>query len=54
MGFDVLDGVIAGIGIQGIDRIHAVLAVAAAVTPLEDLHMHPMFRVLQAGKGNNP
>src|SRR6266478_4177264 len=36
---DILDRVVAGIGIERVDRIHAVEPAAPAIAALEDLHM---------------
>ena len=41
MAFDVLDRVVASVGIKRIDRIHAVLAETAAIGAFHDLHVDP-------------
>src|ERR1700735_3294490 len=41
MRLNILDRIIACVGIERIDGIHAVEAVAPAVTALENLHMNP-------------
>src|SRR5262249_58819184 len=40
--FDVLDRIVAGVGVERVDRIHAVEPAAAAIGALENLHMDPM------------
>ena len=48
VGLDVLDRVVAGVGVERVDGVHAVLALPAAIGALEDLHMYPVRLVLQA------
>src|SRR5271169_2137070 len=50
MGLDVLDRVVAGVGVERIDRVHAVHPVAAAVAALEYFHMDPMLAFMQPGE----
>ena len=45
MGLDVFDRVVAGVGVEGIDPIHTVFAVAAAVAALGDIHIDPVVFV---------
>ena len=47
MRLDVLDRVVAGVGVERIYRVHAVHAVASAVCSLEDFHMNPVLPLLQ-------
>jgi hypothetical protein len=53
MALDVLDGVVAGVGIERVDGVHAVLAVAPAIAALEDLHVHPVGLAAQAREGDD-
>src|ERR1700678_1198262 len=41
MRFDVLDRIVAGVGVERVDRIHAVEAITAAVTALKNFHVYP-------------
>ena len=43
VGFDVLDRVVARVGVERVDGIEAVGTVAPAIASLEDLHMHPLL-----------
>src|SRR5216684_1031674 len=50
---DILDRVVAGIGIERVDRIHAVEPAAPAIAALEDLHVDPVAAAPHAGKGDD-
>ena len=50
MRLDVLDRVVAGVGVKRVDRVHAVHAFAAAVAPFENFHLHPMLALMQPGE----
>ena len=43
VGFDVLDRVVAGVRVEGVDRVQTVLAGPAAVAALLDVHVHPVL-----------
>src|SRR5882724_6097633 len=50
---DVLDWVVARIGVERVDRIHPVEPASAAVAALEDLHVHPVRAAADPGKGDH-
>src|SRR5271155_5207391 len=57
MRFDILDRIVAGGGVERIDRVHAVEPTAPAIAALENLHMHPVASAISpgahAGEGDN-
>ena len=50
---DVLYRVVAGIGIERVYRVHAVLAVAPAIAAFVDLHVHPVGLTSEPAKGDH-
>ena len=52
MRLDVLDRIVARVGVERVDRVHAVHALSAAVAPFEDLHLHPVASLVEAGEGD--
>src|SRR5215472_17525984 len=51
--FDVLDGIVAGVCVEHVHGIHAVLAQAAAVGALCDVHVDPVGLVHHAAVGDH-
>ena len=52
MQFNLLDRVVAGVGIERVDCIHAVEAVATAIAAFENLHVHPWMLLDGAAESN--
>ena len=52
MRLDVLYRVVPRVGVKGVDRVHAVDALSAAVTPFENFHLHPVTACVEPGERN--
>ena len=50
MRFDVFDRIVPSIGVQHVDRVQAITAVAAAVAPGEEFHLDPEIVALLTGE----
>ena len=53
MRFDILDRIVAGVGIECIHRVHAVAAITSAVAAFENLHVNPGVILRGAAEGNH-
>ncbi len=54
MRFDVLDRIVPSVGVECVDGIHAIEAIASAVAALENLHMHPRLSVDGTAERDHP
>ena len=52
VGLDILDRIVAGVGIEHVDRVQAVAAVAAAIAAGEQLDLHPEIVALLPGENH--
>ena len=52
MQLDVFDRVVARVGVERVDSVHAVDALSSAVASFENFHLHPVATLVEAGEGD--